>query len=208
MSQTPEAARTRKLTARGAATKERITQAAARLIYAQGVNPTTLDDVRTATGVSKSQLYNHFPDKTALVHEVIALQSRTVLAREEERLRRLSSLQGLQRWRDALVQANSLQDGSYGCALGSMAMELSDQDEWSRQALLQTFTAWEQLLIDGLRRLQQNDTLRADADPVRLAIGLMAALQGGYLLARAARNSEPMGVALDMALDHIRTYST
>jgi TetR/AcrR family transcriptional regulator, transcriptional repressor for nem operon len=42
-----------------------------------------------------------------------------VLAREEQRLRRLTSLHGLQRWRDALVQANSLQDGSYGCALGS-----------------------------------------------------------------------------------------
>jgi TetR/AcrR family transcriptional repressor of nem operon len=62
--------------------------------------------------------------------------------------------------------------------------------------------------MDGLRRLQDNGTLRPDADPVRLATGLMAALQGGYLLARTARNSEPMAVALDMALDHIRTYAT
>jgi TetR/AcrR family transcriptional repressor of nem operon len=208
MPETPDVSQKRKLTARGAATKERITQAAAQLIYIKGVNPTTLDDVRMSSGVSKSQLYNHFPDKNALVHEVITLQSRNVLAREEQRLRRLTSLHGLQRWRDALVQANSLQDGSYGCALGSMAVELSDQDEWSRQALLDTFTAWEQLLVDGLRRLQGNGTLRPEADPVRLATGLMAALQGGYLLARTARNSEPMAVALDMALDHIRTYAT
>jgi AcrR family transcriptional regulator len=97
MPETPDVPQTRKLTARGAATKERITQAAAQLIYVKGVNPTTLDDVRMSSGVRKSQLYNHFPDKNALVHEVITLQSRNVLAREEQRLRRLTSLQGLQR---------------------------------------------------------------------------------------------------------------
>jgi hypothetical protein len=33
----------------------------------------------------------------------------------------------------------------------------------------------------------------------------MAALQGGYLLAQTARDVRPMEVALDMALDHVRT---
>src|ERR1700749_1381693 len=51
-------------------------------MYFQGVNATTLGDVRTASGTSKSQLYRHFPDKAALVHAVITAQSATILARE------------------------------------------------------------------------------------------------------------------------------
>jgi hypothetical protein len=35
----------------------------------------------------------------------------------------------------------------------------------------------------------------------------MAALQGGYLLARTARDVNPMKIALDMAFAHVRTYA-
>jgi TetR/AcrR family transcriptional regulator, transcriptional repressor for nem operon len=67
------------------------------------VNATTLDDVRLASSTSKSQLYNHFEDKLALIHAVIDVQSEFVLAREEQRLRGVKTLTGLRRWRDALV---------------------------------------------------------------------------------------------------------
>ena len=60
----------RSLTARGAATRARIVEAAADLIYAHGVEQTSLDDVMAASGVSKSQLYHYFTDKDALVLDV------------------------------------------------------------------------------------------------------------------------------------------
>ena len=197
-----------RLTARGAATRDRIVQAAADLMYVKGVNATTLDDIRAATGTSKSQLYRHFRDKDALVHEVIALRGRQVLERETQRLGRLASFSGLIRWRDALIQVNSLQNGAYGCALGAMANELADQDEQARASLAELFGAWEELLAAGLRRMQAKGTLRLDADPDRLAVGLMAALQGGYLLASTAHDVRPMEIALDLALDHIKSHLT
>lgn len=36
----------------------------------------------------------------------------------------------------------------------------------------------------------------------------MAALQGGYMPAHAARDTAPMRIALDMAIDQIRTFAT
>jgi TetR/AcrR family transcriptional regulator, transcriptional repressor for nem operon len=48
----------------------------------------------------------------------------------------------------------------------------------------------------------------ADADADALATGLIAALQGGYLLAQSARDARPMELALGMALDHVRTLLT
>ena len=66
--------------------------AAADLMYVRGVNAVALDDVRAATGTSKSQLYKHFPDgKPELVRAVVALRAEQILAREEQRLKRLKS---------------------------------------------------------------------------------------------------------------------
>jgi AcrR family transcriptional regulator len=195
-------------TARGLQTRSRIIESAQQLFYVKGVNVTTLDDIRIASKTSKSQLYNHFPDKLALIYAVIDVTSRHVLNREEQRLRGVRTLTGLRRWRDALVQANALQDGSYGCALGGMSIELSDIDERSRAALSETFKAWERLLVETLARLQKLGVLTQEANPEALGTGLLAALQGGYLLAQSAHDSKPMGIALDMALDHIETFAT
>ena len=164
--------------------------------------------VRAATGTSKSQLYRHFPDKDTLVHAVIASRGQQVIERETQRLGRLSSFSGLLRWRNALIQANALHNGAYGCALGSMASELSDQDEQARTLLAGLFTTWEALIAAGLERMQATGGLKPDADPGQLATGLMAALQGGYLLSSTAHDVRPMEIAMDQALEHLKSYLT
>ncbi|MFI5694685.1 TetR/AcrR family transcriptional regulator [Kribbella sp. NPDC051586] len=198
----------RRVTPRGLATRARIVDAAADLMYIRGVNATTLDDVRAASGTSKSQLYQHFADKDQLVRAVVSLRAEQILEREQGYLERLRSFRGLERWRDALVQRNALQNGAYGCMLGSMASELSDQDDEARKTLADTFAEWTGLIAAGLRRMQDTGSLSKTADPEKLAIGLMAALQGGYLLAETHHDIKPMETALDMALDHIRSSLT
>jgi TetR/AcrR family transcriptional regulator, transcriptional repressor for nem operon len=198
----------RRLTARGAKTRAKIIAAAADLMYIQGVTATTLDDVLTASGVSKSQLYHHFDGKDALIRAVIDHVGQRVIQRERDALGHVSTIPGLRRWRDALVQNNALRHGAYGCALGSVASEISDHDDLARQALSQLFTEWQQLLAAALHRLQDNGALPPNASIDQLATGLMAALQGGYMLAKAARDVTPMATSIDMALAHIETLST
>jgi AcrR family transcriptional regulator len=182
-------------------------EAAAHLMYRNGVAATTLDEVRQQSGTSKSQLYRHFADKDALVQAVIDLRAAQIMAREEERLRGLDSLRGLESWRDALVRGNELQNGAYGCALGSMANELSDANDEARLVLNDTLQQWESLLVDGFERMRASGVLRDDVDPQQLAVGMMAALQGGYLLAQAAHDTTPMAIALDMAIDHVKSFA-
>src|SRR5205807_7208587 len=82
----------RSLTARGAATRSRIVDAAADLIYERGVDRTSLDEVMATSGVSKSQLYHYFADKDALVLEVIARQTERVLDAQQPHLEALNLL--------------------------------------------------------------------------------------------------------------------
>jgi TetR/AcrR family transcriptional regulator, transcriptional repressor for nem operon len=195
------------MTARGVATRERILVAAADLMHTRGVAATTLDDVRAASGTSKSQLYHHFADKQVLIDAVITRQGEGLLEAQRRRLARLDSLRGLELWQQATVRSNAVRRGAYGCVLGSLASELADQDETWRATLQSYLEDWRRLLEAGLVRMKATGELVEASDPRALAIGLLAALQGGYLLAQAARDIEPMQVALDMALAHVRGFA-
>jgi len=198
----------RRLTARGLKTKARIVSAAANLMQVKGVDATTMDDVRAASGTSKSQIYQHFRDKNELVMAVIEFVGDIVIRRETDSLGHVSTLNGLRRWRDALVQANDLRHGAYGCAIGSLAGDVADHDEAARAALAQLFRTWSRLISGALTRMQERGSLKPDVDTDYLADGLLASLQGGYLLAQTAGDAGPMGRALDMSLNYIETLST
>lgn len=192
-----------RLTARGAKTKSKIVATAADLMRVRGVGGTTLDDVVSASKVSKSQLYRHFEDKPALVRAVIEFVGERTITGERERLENVRTFAGLRRWRDALVEHNALQQGRYGCPLGSLANEVSDQDSIARRKLQDLFMAWQELFEDLFRRFQQEGVIPQDADVAQLATGFVAAVQGGYLLAQTSRDVAPMNSAIDMAITHL-----
>jgi AcrR family transcriptional regulator len=198
----------RRLTARGAATRGRIVAAAAELMYVKGVAATTIDEVLAAGAASKSQFYQHFEDKSELVYEVITLQAGEVLSWQRPRLEKVDTLRGLDQWRDAMVQRCTLRRGLWGCELGSLAAELSDSDDRARVALAQHFAQWRDLIADALGRIRDAGALRADIDTKDLATGLLAAVEGGYLLSQTAHDPRLMQSALNLAIAYIKSYQT
>jgi AcrR family transcriptional regulator len=199
--------KSRSLTARGAATRACIVEAAADLIYAHGVERTSLDEVMAATGVSKSQLYHYFADKDALVLEVIARQTERVLDAQRPHLEALDSLPALKAWRDALVLLNKAAQGK-GCPLGSLASELVNDSEPARKRLADSFSIWRDRIEGGLAKMRERGVLAASADPHDLALALLSAVEGGLLLAKTAQSSRPLEIALDMAIDHVARHLT
>ena len=193
------------LTARGRATRDRIVAAAAVLIHERGVAGTSLDDVRAMTGTSKSQLYHYFADKSALVRAVVERQVGEVLSAQSPELDRLESLAALRAWRDRVVALHAQIACVGGCPLGRLAAELAESDPLARAALLTGFGEWQERLARGLRVMQQRGELAEDAEPAALALGLLAAAQGGLLLAQTARSVVPLEAALDLALEGIST---
>ena len=189
------------LTTRGRATRDRIVQAAAALIYQRGVAGTSLDDVRAVTATSKSQLYHYFADKSALVRAVIELQVEQVLAAQQAELDSVDSMAGLRRWGERVLAHNG--KDARGCPLGRLASELADSDPAARASLTAGFARWQGRLAAGLEAMRKHGALDPDADPQALALGLLAAVQGGLLLAQATRSDAPLRMALDLALDSV-----
>lgn len=193
------------LTPKGRETRQRIVDAAADLIYERGAAAVTLDDLREASGTSKSQLYHYFEDRNDLVRAVVECQRQRVLAFHRSLLGSMTGWDDLERWRDGVVATQAARHARGGCPLGSLANELSELDDAARVQLAGAFGEWEQLIAQGLARMISSGLLSPDADPSDLALGVMASLQGGLLLSEIERTTRPLEVALDAALDYLRS---
>ena len=199
---TTEDSGSRPLTARGAVTRSRIVNAAADLIYARGVDRTSLDDVMAESGVSKSQLYHYFADKDALVLEVITLQTERILNAQQPHLGALDSLKALRMWRDALIELNERTHAG-GCPLGSLASELANDSAAARKRLAASFAMWSDSIERGLTKMRQSGAVSPSANPHDMSVAVLSAVQGGLLLSKTTQTSRPLEIALDMAIDHI-----
>jgi TetR/AcrR family transcriptional regulator, transcriptional repressor for nem operon len=184
-----------KLTLKGERTRQRIVEGAAALIYEHGVANTTVDDVRSAVGVSSSQLYHYFRDKDELVRAVIAQQAYVVVGAQERH--QFDTLEGLRNWREFVVRSVRRQRGRGGCPLGSLGSELADTDSGARGDVSLSFDRWEAAVRDGLRAMKARGALKVTTNPDDLALATLAALQGGLLLAKIHRSVKPVETALD-----------
>jgi AcrR family transcriptional regulator len=195
------------LTPKGRATRQRIVAAAADLMFEHGVARTSLDDVKASAGVSSSQLYHYFEDKSALVSAVIEYQTEEVLSGQLPHLASLDSIPALRAWRDVLVGFRRDLKCRGGCPIGSLGSELADTDQRARRELAAGFRRWETSIRAGLRAMHERGDLAPDAKPDELAVALLAAVQGGILLSQIHRDTRPMEIALDTVIDHIESLT-
>lgn len=196
----------RLFTAKGLATRARIVAAAADLVFEYGVAATPLEDVQKKAGVSGSQMYHYFSDKQELIQAVVAHQAQGVRDLQAQ-LGPLDSLEALRAWADFHVDLQRKRHCIGGCELGSLVAQLAETDPQARSVLSASFISLERSLIDGLRAMHNRGELQPHADPEQLGTALLAALEGGLLLAQTQRDVAPLKKALDAVIDHVRCLS-
>jgi AcrR family transcriptional regulator len=195
-----------KLTPKGEATRERILECAAELIFRRGVQGTSNDALRRAAGVSGSQLSHYFPDKESLVRATLVWRADTMMGLRDDPPRGpLDSMAALRAWADHYIAKPDVVAG--GCSFGSLAAEVLKSDLDVADEIAEGFARWRAQFRDGLTAMRDRGQLRSDADVDQLATFLMAAFQGGLLLTQAARDVQPLRQALDAALAHVASFA-
>lgn len=191
------------VTDRGRATLTRILDAACNLFGTQGIRATSLDDIGAAAGVGRSQLYHFFVDKGDLVAEVVAYQVEQVVLEMQESLEKMTTVADVRSWCDDIVAYYASAAVSFRCPLGSLINQLGDEDKAAREALRAGFTRWEALLEAGLRRVADGGGLRPEVQTSAVAAALLAAYQGGVLLAAVNDDVAPLRLALHGVTDAV-----
>ena len=197
----------KRFTRKGLATRARIVDVTAELIFTSGVAGTSIDEVRSAAGVSGSQIAHYFDDKRDLTREVIAARRNDVLAfHSRPELGALDSIEALQAWADACVADVDTVYLVGGCVYGSLAGELLEADDDVLGDLAAGYDRWLELFRGGLTAMRGRGELRVDADPRHLAVALVAAHQGGAMLTYATGSPEPLRTAVNAAVDYVRSF--
>jgi AcrR family transcriptional regulator len=197
-----------RFTRKGLAVRKRIVNATAELMFEHGVEGTSLEDVRSGAGVSGSQLAHYFDDKRDLTRQVIAARRDDVRHfHTQPRLGALDSVEALQAWADRCVVEVDKVYRRGGCVYGSLAGELLEADEQIHDDLAAGYDEWIDLFRAGLSTMRQRGELREEADPRHLATALVTAHQGGAMLTYATGSPEPLRVAVNAAVDYVRSFA-
>src|ERR1700742_2449101 len=102
---TETSATPRRLTPKGEATRQKIIEAAASLIYERGVAGTNNELVRSVAEISGSQLRHYFRDKEGLVRAVLPCRADPTLGPQgPPPLGELDSIAALRAWADSYVK--------------------------------------------------------------------------------------------------------
>lgn len=190
-------------TARGRRTREAIVDAAADLMQARGIAATGVGDVLRASGTGKSQLYHYFDGKSDLVLAVIDRQLERVLAAQPA----LEAGSDLQAWASSLYELHRDGGGPFACPLGVFSGQVDAEPRW-REHQAAAFAQWQDRVAGLLARGQHAGSVDPARDPGEMAVAVLAAVQGGLMLARLHRDLHVLALALAAAVDHVRVRHT
>ena len=197
---------TSRLTRKGRATRARIIDVAARLMFERGVGGTSIDEVRGAAAVSGSQISHYFDGKRDLTRNVIGAR-RDDVREFHTQLGGLDSFAALDAWVEATLAELDPVYRVGGCVYGSLAGELVEADAEIHRDLADGYDQWIELFQSGLTEMKRRGDLRADSDPRHLAVSLVAAHQGGALITFLTDDPEPLREALTAAVEYVRSFA-
>lgn len=189
------------LTSKGQKTRDQIVLSAAELIYVNGTNNTSIDDIKSDAKVSSSQLYHYFENKHDLVRAVIAYQTENMLANKT--LADLHDIESFRVWRDDVVQFATDMQCAGACPIGSIGADVARIDQENREEVVKSLNLVLKSIENGLQIMLDNGQLDSRTNINALATTVLAVFQGGLLLSKINRNVEPIATALDTIIDLI-----
>jgi AcrR family transcriptional regulator len=170
-------------------TRERIMAATLELFRRHGYNGTSVKQVTTAAQAPFGSLYHFFPGgKEELAEAVIATSGRAYQELFEAIYDAAASPE--QAISDFFEGAAAvLEETGYidVCPIGTVALEVASTNDRLRSTTQQVFDGWVGAAAERLGRAGL-----AHERAEELAIALVAAVEGGFTLSRAARSPEPM----------------
>ncbi|MEV4611167.1 TetR/AcrR family transcriptional regulator [Kitasatospora sp. NPDC049258] len=182
-------------------TQDRLIESAQELLWERGYVGTSPKAIQQRSGVGQGSMYHHFDGKPDLAAAALRRSGEQLRALAEQQLggpgtsyERIAGYLG--REREVLR----------GCRIGRMAQDPEVvADPRLREPVEQTLAWLRGRLAEVVAEGRAAGELAAGPDPADTAAAIVAVLQGGYVLARAAGSPEPFQQAVRGALALLRT---
>jgi TetR/AcrR family transcriptional repressor of nem operon len=178
-------------------TRERLIESARELLWERGYVGTSPRAIQERAGAGQGSMYHHFSGKPELALEALR---RSASAMRETAAAELSGAgSAYDRVSAYLLRSREV---LRGCPVGGLTQDPEIiNDPVLRGPVGETF-AW---LRQRLTEVIASSGEFRELDPTDTAATIVAVLQGGYVLARAAGSAEPFDQAINGALALLRT---
>ncbi len=183
-------------------TRERLISVALRLFGERGYQSTSVADVQREADCHSGSFYHFFPTKQDLLLAVLQRYRTGIVpmliepawADVDDPIERIFAL--LARYRMLLEMSHC----TYGCPIGSLALELHEPDPEVRQLLAENFTGW----IDQVENCLVNarKDLGREFDARRTASFVLTVMEGAVMQARTYRDLRPFDAAVATLRDY------
>jgi TetR/AcrR family transcriptional regulator, lmrAB and yxaGH operons repressor len=171
------------------ASKGAFVTATQELLRRRGYAASGLGEIVARSGAPKGSLYFHFPggkqELAVVAMERSAAQLRDAMVAILDSSEDVNEAIG--RLIDALADGLARSDFADGCPIATVALETAGESEAMHAAAQAAFDSWLEVLKERL--------MRAGADAARAeerALLVLAAIEGGLILARARRDVAPL----------------
>ena len=169
-------------------TRQRIIDAAMELFWLKGYSSTSVADILSRSQVNSGSLYYFFPGKQDVLIAVLEAYRDGIgpalldpaWEGVDDPVERVFALLGS--YRRALVET----DCTYGCPIGSLALELHEPDPPVRELMAANFSAWVEAVEIQLRSARER--FPGDTDFHALAELALSVMEGGVMQARTFRD--------------------
>ena len=174
--------------------KERILDASSELFRRQGLTGTGIKQILDQAQAPFGSLYHHFPGgKDELAAETVKRAGAYYGQLVTEKL--LAEPDLVSGVREAFIAAGrDLAATGYAdaCPVETVALEVASTNERLRLATAEVFDSW----LDGLTALMRSEGIEA-TQARALAHTILSALEGAFVLARAARRTDALDACAD-----------
>ncbi|MET8050893.1 TetR/AcrR family transcriptional regulator [Streptosporangium sp. NPDC005286] len=183
-------------------TAERLIASTRELLWERGYTGTSPKAIQQRAGAGQGSMYHHFAGKPDLALAAIRRTAEEMRAKAEEQFSapgtsvdRITAY--LRRERDVLK----------GCPIGRLTQDPDIMADPTLRAPVDETLAWlRERLAEVLAEGRERGELDTALDPQTAAATVVAVLQGGYVLARAADSVQPFDQAITGVLGLLTTH--
>lgn len=162
------------------ATRLTILEKAYELIYRNGYQTTSIDDILATTKVTKGAFYYHFKNKDemgiAIINEILRPKFLSWVTRTFDL--ESDTLEALYIMVTMLLSDNDFLTAEQGCPLSNFIQEMTPQNTAFAKVLGELTVEWENLIISHIETGKKAGFIHADVQPKSVALFIISSYWG------------------------------
>lgn len=174
--------------------REKIIESGVRTLHERGFAGAGVREITAEAGVPQGCFTNHFRSKEAFAVAILdryhertqAIMDRTL--RDESR----PALERLRAYFDAIAEWLEAAGWRYGCLVGNMSLEISEQSELLRTHLVEICRTLTRSFAEVVRAGQANGEIRRDLDADDAATFILSSWEGAMMRMKVDRSPRPI----------------